>query len=155
MRRAIIALAGLLASCGQPATTTTNATETVAQTDNPPAVELDAPSVEHRALVGQWSFDRSCGLYDLVLNADGSATFFDYTVDPVVTNIGTWADAGNHRTTLTLRRAGRDGAPSGDATTYNLDVTARVTDDLSAFFGPNGATQRTINAKRCPEEDRE
>src|SRR6185369_11679019 len=99
MRLVIAAALLLLTGCGQSTASSVNGAP--ATTGEPPAVELDAPSVEHQALAGQWSFDRSCGLYDLVLSADGTATFYDYSDDPMTTNVGTWGDAGNHRTVLT------------------------------------------------------
>jgi|CXWL01.1.fsa_nt_gi hypothetical protein len=148
MRRILLVLAVFAAACGQE--------------EPPPA--SDAPSnagatfvLESEALVGLWSFDRSCGLFDLDFRADGGATYYDYSDDMVRTHTGTWAMGDNNRVVLTTRVQGADGALGADTTIYNLDVGATVTDDLVAHLArADGGEARDINAKRCDEvEDRD
>lgn len=119
------------------------------------SIEASTMAIDPQVLLGQWSFDRSCGVYDLVFNADNEALYFDYS-DPsaVVSYAGQWSVAGN-RIVLTVNKSGEEGSQLGPVTTYNFDVSAPVTDDLVGSFGmANGATHN-INAKRCPQEDRE
>lgn len=119
-------------------------------------VEAPAFTLASEAVAGQWSFDRSCGLHDLVFSADATANYYDYTDQSnVVSYAGRWAAADHNRVVMTLRRLGADGAPSGDDLTYNFDVSDPVTDDLIGRFGQSGGDIRNITAKRCPEEDRE
>ena len=108
-------------------------------------------------MVGLWSFARHCGDYDLVFQADGEAHHYIVSPEGMTTSFkGTWATAANNRVVLTMRRLGADGAPAGDAITYNLDVAAPVTDDLvGPFARADGAAAQDITARRCPEEDRD
>jgi hypothetical protein len=112
-------------------------------------------TLQPAALAGQWSFDRGCGLYDLVFNND-SVSYFDYA-DPshVVSYAGVWTAGANNRVQLSLHRLDAAGAPSGAALIYNLDVTAPVAADLTGGFGPAGGAVRNISAKKCASEDRE
>jgi hypothetical protein len=159
MRSAIVALALLAAACGQTATqpaADTPAEDADAGASGAGRIPEASFTLESEALVGLWSFDRSCGLYDLVFQADDNATYYDYTHDLVVTHSGAWATADNNRVVLTTRRLGPDGAPSGETETYNLDVKSPVTDDLVAHLErADGGEARDITARRCPEEDRE
>ena len=113
-----------------------------------------APAITPSQLGGQWSFDRNCGLYDLVFTND-DATYYDYS-DPshAIGYDGPYTIAGN-RVVLTMRRLDGRGAPSGDPVTYNLDVSAPVTSDLVGHFGPAGGAAHDIDAKKCANEDRE
>ena len=159
MRSAIVALALLAAACGQSATQTTADTppeDAYAGSSGAGRIPDEPFALESEALVGLWSFDRTCGLYDLVFQADDTATYYDYTHDLAVTHAGAWAIAANNRVVLTVRRLGADGAPAGETETYNLDVKSPVTDDLVAHLErADGAEPRDISARRCPEEDRE
>lgn len=165
MRIAIAAIALTLAACGQPTQTTVSGPVAVTQPEDAHAGSSDAGRIpeqpftlESEALVGLWSFDRSCGLYDLVFRADGNAEYFDYTTTEgmAMSYGGTWATTNNNRVVLTLRRLGPAGAPAGDPVTYNLDVGATVTDDLVGRFArADGAAAQDITARRCPEEDRD
>jgi len=104
--------------------------------------------VKAAALVGQWSFDRSCGLYDLVFTAT-NVSFFDYAnPSNVISYDGVWEIGADNRVTLTLRRLDGRGAPNGEALLYYLDVTGPAP-DLVGNFGQAGAAARAINAKRC------
>lgn len=149
MRYAILALA-MLGACGQPPAPA-EAPEEVR------ASEAPAFALESEALIGAWSFDRTCGLYDLVFEADGRANYFDYSSDTVVSHVGTWATTDGNRAVLTTHTQSADGALGPDSETYILDVTAPVADDLAGVFAREGDTAlRDINAKRCDEtEDRE
>ena len=119
-------------------------------------VEAPAFSLASEAIVGQWSFDRSCGLYDLAFSADGAANYYDYADEShVVSYAGRWAASDHNRLVMSLRHLGADGAPSGEAVTYNFDVSDPVTDDLIGRFGQAERDMRNITAKRCPDEDRE
>jgi hypothetical protein len=56
---------------------------------------------------------------------------------------------------LSLHRLDAQGAPSGAALMYNLDLSAPVAADLAGGFGPAGGRMQNINAKRCANEERE
>lgn len=153
MRQILIAaFVVALAACSPPAAPSDTSTDTVADSS---AAETAAFTVEAAQLGGQWSFDRSCGLYELVFT-DTGVDYYDYS-DPahVISYNGTWAIAGNSHVELAVRRLDAQGAPTGDTLTYNLDVTAPITTDLAANFGPAGGPVRAINAKQCAFEDRE
>jgi hypothetical protein len=148
MRRATFVLALLASACGQT---------TAAPPPVEAPVEAAAPAfaLESEALIGRWSFDRTCGLYDLVFEADGGASYFDYSSDTVVSHVGQWAISDGNRAVLTTHVQGADGALGPDAETYNVDIDAPVTDDLSGTLS-GGGEERAFNAKRCDEtEDRE
>jgi hypothetical protein len=157
MRAAILALV-FLAACGQAAAPAQE-TPPDARAGSSGAGNLpDMPfTLEAEALVGLWSFERDCGLYDLVFAADDGASYYDYRADgAVVSYRGAWATADNNRVVLTLRRLGPDGAPTGDAQIYNVDVAAPVTDDLIGRMTlADGSDAREFTARRCPEEDRD
>lgn len=146
VRTIVVALVALACGCGP--TTAPEAPEDVRASEA-------AFALESEALIGAWSFDRTCGLYDLVFEADGRASFFDYASDTVVSHVGTWATSDGNRAVLTTRVQGADGALGPDAETYELSISAPVTDDLAGeLTGPGGT--RAFNAKRCDEtEDRE
>ncbi len=160
MRLVVATCALALAACGPPPSAP-------APSEPPPQSMRAAPSGAGRltpatltlsaeAVVGRWSFDRSCGLYDLVFNADETAAYYDYADEThVVSYAGRWVGADHNRLVVTLHRLNESGAPMGDALTYTFDVSAPVTDDLVGQFGPAGGDMRNITAKRCPEEDRE
>jgi len=111
-------------------------------------------------LGGQWSFDRTCGQYELVFT-NASVSYYDYA-DPghVISYDGPYTVAGDH-VVITVRRLDDHGAPSGDPVTYNLNITAPIAAapaeaDLVGSFGPAGGAMHDINAKRCDSaEDRE
>jgi hypothetical protein len=143
-----------LAACGPSADVPSPPAEAAAVEQTaatPPTFTL-----ETEAVVGQWSFDRTCGLYDLVFYADANVDYFDYSNESqVVSYGGQWTeDRANNRVTLALHRLDAQGHVTGDPTQYTLDITAPVTDELTGRFG-QGAQARDINARRCPQEDRE
>jgi hypothetical protein len=143
VRKIVFALVCLAGACGQ---TTAPAPEAA------PPPSAPAFALESEALIGRWSFDRTCGLYDLVFEAEGRASYFDYSEDVVVSHVGTWATSDGNRVVLTTRVQSADGGLGADIETYNLDVSTPVTDDLVGRF----AEARDVNAKRCDEtEDRE
>ena len=158
MRAAIVVLALLAAACGQSASQQPATPDQGAYAGSSGAGRTEAArfTLEPNALVGLWSFSRDCGLYDLVFEPE-AATYYDYSdASAVVTHKGTWAAADSNRVVLTTHRLGPDGAPTGDAETYNIDVSDPVTDDLIGHFArADGSEPRDLTAKRCPDEDRD
>jgi hypothetical protein len=156
MRTIVAALALVLAACTPPAQTAESPQDASAGSSGVGAVPEQPFTLESEALVGLWSFERHCGDYDLVFEADSDAHHYVMSPEGMVTSYaGSWATADNNRVVLTLHRLGADGA-RGEAITYNLDVAAPVTDDLIARFArADGAEARDITARRCPEEDRD
>ncbi|GAM99708.1 hypothetical protein U91I_03363 [alpha proteobacterium U9-1i] len=154
MRHAIIAFALLAAACGQ--TGAAPPVDASAGSTGVGNVAMPAFTLESEALVGLWSFDRTCGLFDLVFEADGDGVYYDNSADVVVSHVGTWTLDGE-RVVLTTRVLGADGAMGAETSVYNLSVTAAVTDDLIGHFArADGAEAREIGAKRCDDvEDRE
>lgn len=155
MRNVFSAVALLvLAACGAPTTSDTGAAEPSTAASTTPGDF----ALESEAVVGQWSFDRTCGVYDIVLYADANADYFDYAESGHVTSYGgQWTeDVTSKRVTLEVRLLDAENRATGDPITYTLDITAPVTDDLVGNFArADGAGAREINARRCPEEDRE
>ncbi len=154
----------LLSACGAP--TETQAPAEAASEVPPDAragssgagyAEYPPFTLQTEAVVGQWSFDRSCGLYDLVIGADANVEYYDYSNDEqVVSYGGAWTAQPNNRVALTLRRLDAKGQVSGDPLTYNLDVASPVTDDLIGRFSrADGSQVIDIAARRCPQEDRD
>jgi hypothetical protein len=155
MRLLAAAMMFALAACSPPSAPAAPSQGATPGSSGAGRVEAPAFTLASEAIVGQWSFDRSCGLYDLVFSADGAANYYDYADEShVVSYAGRWA-ADDNRVVLTLRRLGADGAPPGGALTYNFDVSDPVIDDLIGRFGQAESDMRNITAKRCPEEDRE
>ena len=116
--RGIVALicAALLLACG-PATEPSDAPS--AQ----PAAE--GFTMETEALVGVWSFDRTCASSDgMSLRADGTASFDEW-------GEGTWATADGNRVILSLERYELGVGPTGESVTYHLDVVQPVTEYLA------------------------
>lgn len=135
-----IAVASVITACSPPATTDeTGATGSIA---------AEGFVMEPEALVGTWSFDRSCASGDgMTLNADGVAGYDEW-------GHGTWATADGNRVVLSLERRemGVD-EPTGEHLTLYLDVAAPVTDDLVGQLArDDGSEQRAINALRCPSQ---
>ncbi len=156
MRMAAAAFLLALAACSPPSAPAAPAHGAASGSVGAGPVATTAFRLEADALLGRWSFDRSCGLYDLVFEANGSVSYFDYAdASHVVSYAGRWTIGDHNRVVLSLHRLGGDGAPTGDAITYNLDVSEPVADDLIGQFGAQGGDMRAITAKRCPEEDRE
>lgn len=154
MRVAAIVLALALGACGAPpaADAPHDASAGSTGVGNVTAAPF---ALESEALVGLWSFDRTCGLYDLVFDADDLVQYYDYSDTTVVSYRGSWATADNNRVVLTVRRLDMEDEPIGDVLTFNLDVGATVTDDLIGAFGPASGPAREITALRCPDEDRD
>jgi len=156
MRLLAVALMFALTACSPPSAPAESPQGAASGSSGAGRVEAPVFTLGSEAVVGRWSFDRSCGLYDLVFNADGAANYYDYADEShVVSYTGRWVAADHNRVVMTLRRLGGDGAPSGDALTYNFDVSDPVTDDLIGRFGQVESDMRNITAKRCPDEDRE
>ncbi len=156
MRIAAIILALALAACGaQPVAEAPQ--DASAGSTGVGNVPDQAFTLEAEALIGLWSFDRTCGLYDLVFDEQDLVQYYDYTTTPgnVISYRGAWETADNNRVVLNVRRIDMENEPTGDAVTFNLDVGATVTDDLIGAFGPAGGPARDITALRCPDEDRE
>ncbi|HCK85043.1 MAG TPA: hypothetical protein DHW63_11170 [Hyphomonadaceae bacterium] len=155
MRKLIMIAALALSACGQPAA---NAVPEDARAGSSGVGRVpEAPfTLEAEALVGLWSFDRSCGLYDLVFSADDRVEYYDYSNEAnVVSYAGTWAAGDANRVTLNVRQLDSEGAPSGAPIVYSLSVAAPVTDDLMGDFARAGGAPLAITARRCPDEDRD
>lgn len=159
MRIAAIVFALALAACGaQPAAEGEAAPQDAsAGSTGVGNVPAETFTLESEALVGLWSFQRDCGLYDLVFDADDLVQYYDYTTTPgnVISYRGSWSIADNNRVVLNVSLIDMENEPTGEARTFHLDVGAPVTDDLIGVFGPQGGTAREITARRCEDEDRE
>lgn len=136
--RFVIALA-LLAACSPPATT---------EKADPTAVgEIAAEGfvMAPEALVGTWSFDRTCASGDgMTLNADDTAGLDEW-------GVGTWATADGNRVVLNLERHEPGVGATGQQVTYYFDVAAPVTDELVGQIArDDGSERRAVNARRCP-----
>ena len=156
MRIAAITLALALSACGaQPAADVPQ--DASAGSTGVGNVPEQAFALESEALVGLWSFERDCGLYDLVFDADDLVQYYDYTTTPgnVISYRGSWSRADNNRVVLNVSLIDMENEPTGEARTFHLDVGAPVTDDLIGAFGPEGGATREITARRCEDEDRE
>ena len=153
MRFIAAALLLTIAGCSPPSSApTTISAQAAAPTQ---AASAAGPAADARAVLGQWSFDRSCGVYDLVFNPNDEVLYFDYSnPSQVVSYAGRYSTAGN-RIVLTVNESGEEGSELGPTVIYNIDLSAPVTDDLAGAFGAAGKETRLINAKRCLEEDRE
>lgn len=124
-----------LAACGAP--------ESKAP-DAPPA-QAPAASVaaEHEALVGVWSFDRTCASGDgMHLNADGTASYDEW-------GGGTWSMDGENQVALDLAVSEPGVGPTGERQRVVVEVTWPVTDDLNGRI--LGTPPREVTARRCPE----
>jgi hypothetical protein len=158
MRCEIVAFAVALAACGQstppPPPSTAPADDAAAGASgvgNAPQADF---TLDPATLGGQWSFDRSCGLYDLVFS-NGEVSYYDYSdASAAISYAGTWTIDG-HRVALALHRLDPQGAPTGPALDYALDVKDAIANDLIADFGREGQTFEPVNARRCELEDRE
>jgi hypothetical protein len=130
---------GALSACGQPAPTP------VADTSAPPPAAA-APALELEALVGTWSFDRSCASGDgMTLKADGTASYDEW-------GEGHWVIDIPSRVILTLAKSEPGVGPTGQHVMVTIDVTPPVTGDLNgARSFDDGTPSNTINARRCPE----
>lgn len=102
--------------------------------------------VEQEALVGVWSFDRTCASGDgMRLNADGTASFDEW-------GQGAWTFDAEDRVVLTLERFEPGVGPTGETVVYTLAIGAPVTDDLVGHLsGGDIENVRGVNALRCPE----
>lgn len=159
MRFAIAALALFaIPACGQSAETAPAAPAEQSFEEAATAIAPQDFVLETEAVVGQWSFDRDCGLYDLVFYADANVYYFDYSTEgQVVSYAGQWGEErDNNRVTLELRRLDAQNQATGETLSYVLDIITPVTDDLNGRFGrADGTFGRNIHARRCPEEDRD
>lgn len=145
MRIAPLVLALALVACGPQPASDEDAT---AGSSGVGDVEDAAFVMEPEALVGVWSFDRTCASGDgMTLQADGSASFDEW-------GEGGWATADDNRVVLTLERHEPGVGPTGESVIYHIDVAAPVTDDLIANLArPDGSEPRGLNARRCPENN--
>jgi hypothetical protein len=136
MRTAAIVLAALIAGCS-PAEAP----------DETPVADMAVAGfeMEPAALVGVWSFDRSCASGDgMRLSADDTASFDEW-------GQGNWATADGDRIVLTLERHEPGVGATGHDVTYYFDVAAPVTDELIGQIArDDGTEQRAISARRCP-----
>jgi hypothetical protein len=154
MRIAAIILALTLTACGAPPAA--EAPQDASAGSTGVGRVADEPfTLESEALIGLWSFDRTCGLYDLVFDADDLVQYYDYTDPTVVSYRGSWSIAENNRVVLNVTRLDMNDEPMGEVHAFHVDVGAPVTDDLIGAFGPAGGPARDITALRCPDEDRE
>jgi hypothetical protein len=156
MRIAAMVLALALAACGAPPATDAPQDASAGST-GVGNVPVQAFALESEALVGLWSFERDCGLYDLVFDADDLVQYYDYTTTPgnVISYRGSWSIADSNRVVLNVSLIDMENEPTGEARTFYLDVGAPVTDDLIGVFGPEDGATREITARRCEDEDRE
>ena len=144
MRHAFFIACLALASCGQQ--TGQGGEGGAPMSPNIPVMPL---VVESEALVGVWSFDRTCASGDgMQLNADGTASFDEW-------GSGTWTiEQPDNRVILDLEVFEPGVGPTGARATNRITVTMPVTDDL---IGELTSTQtpepRPINARRCPESN--
>jgi hypothetical protein len=123
-----------------------------------PNIAPQSFSLQTEAVVGSWSFDGSCGLYDLVFHANANVDYFDYSDQSHVASYGgQWAeDLPNNRVTLTLQRLDGEGHLTGQPIDYVLDIITPPNEDLNGRFGrADGTVGVNIHAKRCPQEDRD
>jgi len=136
------AMAIMLCACGAPADKAGDAPP------SPEAAQTAHASftLEPEALVGVWSFDRSCASGDgMRLMADGRATYDEW-------GEGDWRTADDNRVVLTLTRWEPGVGPTGETVVYNVDVAEPVRDNLVARLArPDGGEPRAVNAKRCPD----
>lgn len=142
MRHGLIALAVLAAAC-QPAPTAEDASAGASGAGSIPEATL---VIEPEALVGLWSFDRSCASGDgMRLNADGTASYDEW-------GGGTWTLDADNNVVLTLERSEPGVGPTGETVGATLVLAANVTDDLiGQFTFTNGDPPRGVSARRCPE----
>jgi len=128
-----------LAACGQPASTP------AADTNAPPPAAA-APALASEALVGTWSFDRTCASGDgMTLNADGTANYDEW-------GEGHWVIDIPSRVILTLAKIEPGVGATGQHVMVTIDVTPPVTDELNgARSFDDGTPANAINARRCPE----
>jgi len=160
-RIALAALLIALAACSPPSSASGPAAPTTAIAPAAAGASNIAPqdfTLQTEAVVGQWSFDRSCALYDLVFHADANVDYFDYSDEShVVSYGGQWSeDLPNNRVTLVLQRLDSDGHVTGQPIDYVLDIITPPGDDLNGRFGrADGTFGIDIHAKRCPQEDRD
>lgn len=159
MRIGAIVLALALAACGAQPVAEGDAAPQGASAGSTGVgnVPEQAFTLESEALIGLWSFERDCGLYDLVFDADDLVQYYDYTTTPgnVISYRGSWAIAANNRVVLNVSLIDMENEPTGETRTFYLDVSAPVTDDLTGVFGPEGGTMHEITARRCEDEDRD
>ncbi|MGQ0531471.1 MAG: hypothetical protein ACT4OF_02115 [Caulobacteraceae bacterium] len=144
MRLAIaVVLAGTLLACSPPATTE----DADAGSTGVGEIAAEGFDMPREALVGTWSFDRTCASGDgMTLNADNSAGYDEW-------GQGTWATAAGNRVIVSLERHEPGVGPTGEQVTYHLDVTAPVTGDLVGQLArEDGSEPRAINARRCPSQ---
>lgn len=159
MRSFLVALALFAAACGQssaPAATESAPEDAHAGSSGAGRIPETPFTLEPEALVGMWSFDRSCGLYDLTFQADDVVTS-DNIAGENTWSEGAWAIAAGNRIVLTMTIASAaDTSRVGERQVYHLDVSSPVTDDLTGRLShADGSNAQDITARRCPEEDRD
>lgn len=153
MRFTALMVALALVACGAPSEAPEDAS---AGATGVGAVRGEPFALEPEALIGLWSFNRDCGLYDLVFDADDLVQYYDYSDESAVVSYrGAWSVAQNNRVVLTMSLIDIENEPTGEVRTFHLDVASTVTDDLIASFGPADGPARDITARRCPDEDRD
>lgn len=160
MRIFVAAFVLVLAACSQPSSGASAPASTSAAPapNSASTIAASAVTLTPAAIGGQWSFDGTCGVYDLVFTNTG-ATYYNYMDEAhVVTWDGGYTTSGN-RVDMSLRRLDAQGAPAGPAQTYSLEVSSLQGDSLSgqlAYAIGDDSERRTFTAKRCDNaEDRE
>lgn len=150
MRLSIISCVALaLAACSPAANAPGEATASATVETGTAQATAEAGA---QPLVGHWSFDRSCGLYDLVLNADGSAEYYNYSDSAHVESYaGRWRSAADGRVELTMHLVDQSDAP---VEMFTLTLSGPAGEDLNGRF-EGGLGGWTINARRCSGEDRD
>src|SRR5689334_24730079 len=104
MRLLAAALISALAACSPPSAPAEPPQGAAAGSSGAGRVEAPTFTLASETVVGQWSFDRSCGLYDLVFSADDAANYYDYTDEShVVSYAGHWTTTDHNRVVMTLR----------------------------------------------------
>jgi hypothetical protein len=143
MRLVIATFGLLLVACGQPTTPASREASTTSAATPPAAT---ASAFEPEALVGAWSFDRSCASGDgMTLNADSTASYDEW-------GEGHWVVDAPSRLIITLAKSEPGVGPTGQHVMVTIDVTPPVADDLNGTRAfDDGTPSGPINARRCPE----
>lgn len=148
----LVSVVPTLAACDQAPAPFASASSSQA----PPAVQRSLtlerdgrpPVVDPKAVIGTWSFDRTCASGDaMTLARDGRAGFDEW-------GLGMWAVDAHQRIVLILRvtEPGTDEDPLAERRVLVFTPRASVTDDLQGQLATSrpGEAVREVNAKRCP-----
>lgn len=143
MRQMILALAVFAAACSPPA-------ENAQPSDDPTQVlqgsasspTLSGHTIDAQAIIGTWSFDKSCASGDgMTLSADGVAAYDEW-------GLGTWRiEDGRLVLDLATQEMGVSADPSAPRQIKTFEASAPVTEQLIGTLHPDG---RAIDGVRCP-----